>query len=86
MGPRPYPTDWRPIEVKNIYVSCILPKTAYGLSVGIKLNSAYSLNQFIDDVKLRHKCLFLFDLIIYVPSTIFQLCRDGSSWVEPVLS
>ena len=30
--------------------------------------------------------LFLFDLILYVPSTIFQLCRDGSSWVEPVLS
>ena len=28
----------------------------------------------------------LFDLILYVPSTIYQLCRDGSSWVEPVLS
>ena len=28
----------------------------------------------------------LFDLILYVPSTIFQLTRDGSSWVEPVLS
>ena len=28
----------------------------------------------------------LFDLIHYVPSTIFQLNRDGSSWVEPVLS
>ena len=28
----------------------------------------------------------LFDLILYVPSTIFQLHRDGSSWVEPVLS
>ena len=27
-----------------------------------------------------------FDLILYVPSTIFQLNRDGSSWVEPVLS
>ena len=26
------------------------------------------------------------DLILYVPSTIFQLCRDGSSWVEPALS
>ena len=26
----------------------------------------------------------LFDLILYVPSTIFQLCRDVSSWVEPV--
>ena len=28
----------------------------------------------------------LFDLILYVPSTIFQLYRDGSSWVESVLS
>ena len=28
----------------------------------------------------------LFDLILYGPSTIFQLYRDGSSWVEPVLS
>ena len=25
-------------------------------------------------------------LILYVPSTIFQLYRNGSSWVEPVLS
>ena len=30
--------------------------------------------------------LFLFDLILYIPSTIIQLCREGSSWVEPVLS
>ena len=30
--------------------------------------------------------LVLFDLILYVQSTIFQLNRDGSSWVEPVLS
>ena len=28
----------------------------------------------------------LFDLILNVPSTIFQLYRNGSSWVEPVLS
>ena len=28
----------------------------------------------------------LFDLILYVPSTIFQLCRDIFSWVAPVLS
>ena len=27
----------------------------------------------------------LFDLNLYVPSTIFQLYRDGSSWFEPVL-
>ena len=32
------------------------------------------------------KSFVLFDLILYVPSTIFQLYRDGSSWVEPVLS
>ena len=30
--------------------------------------------------------LFLFDLILYVPSTIFQLYRYGYSWVEPVQS
>ena len=30
--------------------------------------------------------LCLFDLILYVPSTIFQLYRDESFWVEPVLS
>ena len=35
-------------------------------------------------VQLLFVCLF--DLILYVPSTIFQLNRDGSSWVEPVLS
>ena len=28
----------------------------------------------------------LFDTILYVPSTIFQLNRDESSWVEPVLN
>ena len=30
--------------------------------------------------------IVLYDLDVYVPSTIFQLCRDGSSKVEPVLS
>ena len=29
--------------------------------------------------------LLLFDLMLYVQSTICQLNRDGSSWVEPVL-
>ena len=36
------------------------------------------------DVAILFVCLF--DLILYVPSTIFQLYRDGSSWVDPVLS
>ena len=30
--------------------------------------------------------IYLFDLILNVPSTIFQLFWDGYSWVEPVLS
>ena len=35
---------------------------------------------------IHFNCLFVwFDLILYVPSTIFQLNMDGSSWVEPVL-
>ena len=36
-----------------------------------------------------HCCVFfLFCLILFLTSqsTIFRLCRDGSSWVEPVLS
>ena len=28
----------------------------------------------------------LFDLFLCVPLTIFQLNRDGSSWIEPVIS
>ena len=35
---------------------------------------------------LRGHGFVLFDLILHVPSTIFLLNRDGSSWVEPVLS
>ena len=30
--------------------------------------------------------IYLFDLTLNVPSTIFQLYWDGYSWVEPVLS
>ena len=38
--------------------------------------------------KIRNAFILIcfYDLILYVPSTIFQLCRDRSSWVEPVLS
>ena len=37
------------------------------------------------ELKTRNYFVCLFDLILYIPSTIFQLNRDGSSWVEPVL-
>ena len=42
---------------------------------------------FVVQLKSMESVLFvLFDLILYVPSTIFQLNRDGPSRVEPVLS
>ena len=43
-------------------------------------------------INIRYKKIELqlmgvcFDLILNIPSTIFQLCRDGSSSVDPVLS
>ena len=39
-----------------------------------------------DPLSVLRVCGVLFDLILYFPSTIFQLNRDVSSWVEPVLS
>ena len=48
------------------------------------------LRTYADIGMFRRSCcglsFVLFDLILYVPSTIFQLYKDGSSWVEPVLS
>ena len=38
------------------------------------------------EVMAQDDTVTLLVLILYVPSTIFQLNRDGSSWVEPVLS
>ena len=45
------------------------------------LNLKFS-QQPITNVLFCFVCLI--DLILYVPSTIFQLNRDGSFWVEPV--
>ena len=63
--------DGRTLPSKLLYFG---PMTAVSIS-----------NIFVKLIK--HVCFVcLFDLILYVPSTIFQLYRDGSSWVEPVLS
>ena len=60
------------------------------MALGLKrldLKGLHSLQWRLSE-RLQHaKSLdFLFDLILYAPSTIFQLNRDRSSWVEPVLS
>ena len=47
---------------------------------------SYSLSDDFQGLQVYDLFVCLFDLILYFPSTIFQLIRDGSSWVEPVLS
>ena len=44
------------------------------------------MGQIMSEIKRNVLHAILFDLILYIPSTIFQLNRDGSSWVQPVLS
>ena len=56
-------------------MSCL--KTQHCADVGMSLTSTSCATGTCND---------LFDLIIYIPSTIFQLNRDRSSWVEQVLS
>ena len=42
--------------------------------------------RFTSVILLTLKFVLFVCLILYVPSTIFQLCRDGSFWVALVLS
>ena len=60
-------------------------------TISMKLDSTNVVDIYVDSVtqlpvigKILYSCLF--DLILYIPSTIFQLNRDGSSWVDSVLS
>ena len=53
------------------------------ISTVIFVPSAESFKKVISESMRSNYC---FIMINYVPSTIFQLYRDGCSWVEPVLS
>ena len=59
---------------------CILAKSE--AQIILHLIMVYSICFEIQSLEI----ICLFDLILYVPSTIFQLKRDGSSWVIPGLS
>ena len=66
---------------------CAFALTLLGLSLLVCATG--TIHSGTDPIFKRHQNIFkicLFDLILYVPSTIFQLYTDGSSWVEPVLS
>ena len=49
-----------------------------------KLNKTYVIINITELVIVG--CVYLFDLILYIILTIFQLYRNGSPWVESVLS
>ena len=58
------------------------------ITAKIKENTLFSRALVKIRAKIENNTLVvcLFDLILYVSSTIVQLYRDGSPWVEPVLS
>ena len=70
-----------------LFFSCCLFSYGVGLVKSWLVRQIFPVHQTgcpVKSGKLSFVCLF--DLILYVPSTISQLNRDGSSWVEPVLS
>ena len=91
---------WKPYKLFIILFTEAIKKiiklkqtnTIDNIHVDLSVNIVYffSFLRLALDAYFRRVVLFisfcLFDLILYVPSTIFQLNRDASSWFEPVLS
>ena len=61
-------------------------KLSFDITIILKLHFWCEKVKILSLCMLEQYFVCLFDLILYVPSTIFQLNRDGSSWVDPVLS
>ena len=60
------------------------PSMAFWINLHSKALYADTYHQLTFSLHISKFCLF--DLVLYVPSTISQLNRDRSSWVQPVLS
>ena len=70
-----------------VYAHCLLPGRAFAsLYVLLFLEKEAEIGGRVLAMTLFFDMICLFDLILYVPSTIFQLNRDGGSLVEPALS
>ena len=63
------------------FIALSLSDVVFILLINVKMPTIVGISIFMSRINF-----VLFDLIFYVPSTIFQLNREGSSWVEPVLS
>ena len=55
------------------------------MEIGHKIISTVIQKKYLSDIGESMRTKYFFDSIHYVPSTIFQLYRDGSPWVEPLL-
>ena len=83
------------VKRESFTVEKLRPNTTYMFLIRAKNAQGVGLPSLVSDpVTTASKSIppslgasfCLFDLILYLPPTIFQLYRDGSSWVEPVLS
>ena len=71
--------------MKNfVYLNLSLKQVSFSVKISLLENGACLLNYFENRYESTFKAfrlefVCLFDLILYIPSTIFQLNRDGSS-------
>ena len=77
------PRDKFTVRLTIDYLYCRNFDSSNPLSKQLKL---VDMKLYLLQAKARASRLFDFDLILYVPSTIFQLYGDVSSRVEPILS
>ena len=70
----------------GVVLDCIGSRSLHPYLLFFQLCFLSSKSYLTSGYELFFYMICLFDLVLYVPSTIFQLNRDGSSWVEPVLS
>ena len=85
--------EWSWSELSSAHILCVcvnsekvktLSSEPSFVSSFAKANASSVAIAYVTSVAIANFCLF--DLILYVPSTIFRLNRDMSSCVEPVLS
>ena len=82
-----YPTTIWESTLNQIYVFPVLFTCLFLFTMkNLEAKILPEICTLFNDNTVPYCSFVLFDLFLYVPSTIFQLYRDRSSWVEPVQS
>ena len=76
------------MEFSNRIIRIVLYRDALSILVFHRTRTIPYWNSFCMNMVIAKTTydFYLIDMILYIPSTIFQGYRDGSSWVEQVLS